>query len=173
MSLDELESKTILMVNTTKQNYSNVAKEIVPYLAEKFSKIGYITINRPYATIVKEIQEQGLQTDKFYFVDAITATVQSPPVVDNCIFINAPSDLTDLGLAFSSLLSDHGCDVIFVDTISTLIVYKDIGAVTKFVHNLVTKSRVNNKKAVLLAVRQDSEKLLQDLNMFVDAVIER
>lgn len=171
LSQDILANNIILIV-TSKDRYGLSMSEIQSQIGSSFSKIGYITINKPFNSVMQDIEKNGLDKSRFIFADAITATVQTPPVVDNCMFITSPNALTDLGLAFTSLYSDHGCEVIIFDTISTLIVYQDIGSVTKFVHNLVTKSRVIGKKLVLIALKEDSESLIKDLNMFVDKILE-
>lgn len=169
---ESITDNNILLVVTFKDKYNESINTIQPEIEKSVNKIGYITINKPFNNIIDDLNKKNLNKDKFFFIDAITATVQSPPVIDNCIFVSSPSALTDLGLAFSSALTEHNCDLIFIDTISTLIVYQDIGSVTKFVHNLVTKTRVLNKKAVFLALKEDSETLIKDLNMFVDEIIE-
>ena len=138
---------------------------------DKISKrICYVTLNKPYNTIQNNIKNLGLSSDKFYFIDAITSTVGTPPLISNCSFISSPTALTDISLAFSDALLT--CDNAIFDTISTLIVYEDINSVIKFVHNLITKIRVINKKAVFVALKEDSEELIKDLNMFVDIVTE-
>jgi len=167
----DISSNSIILAVTSKGNYNNSLLAIYPELAKSSIKVGYMALTKPFNTILNSIQNIGLDKNKFYFVDAITATVQSPPACDNCVFVSAPNALTDLGLAFSSLYGQHVCDLVFIDTISTLIIYQDIGPVTKFVHNLVTKSRVMNKKLVMLALKEDSESLIKDLNMFVDKVV--
>ncbi len=168
----DLQSSNIILIVTSKEKYNEHLADIQPQLANSFEKIGYVSINKPYNSVLQDLESRGIDKQKFSFADAITATVQTPPVVDNCIFVSSPNALTDLGLAFSSLYNDHGCDIVVFDTISTLIVYQDIGSVTKFVHNLVTKARVLNKHLALVALKEDSESLIKDLNMFVDKIIE-
>ncbi|MBN2367389.1 hypothetical protein JXC34_00090 [Candidatus Woesearchaeota archaeon] len=168
---EDMAASNIVLLITTKTKYNGSLNAALPEIRKSAKKIGYITINRPYGSVVASIQKLGIDPNKFLFVDAITATVQSPSQVPNCIFVSSPTALTDLGLAFSSLF-ENNCDLVFFDTISTLIVYQDIGTVTKFVHNLVTKARVSNKKAVFMALKEDSENLIKDLNMFVDKIVE-
>ena len=169
---DELQNNNIILIVTSKEKYNSSLSEIQTQIANSFSKIGYVTINKPFNSVMQDLENKGIEKSKFVFADAITATVQTPQIVDNCIFVTSPNALTDLGLAFTSLYNDLGSEVVVFDTISTLIVYQDIGSVTKFVHNLVTKSRVINKKLVLIALKEDSEILIKDLNMFVDKIVE-
>ncbi|MBU0756972.1 MAG: hypothetical protein KKF44_02820 [Nanoarchaeota archaeon] len=173
MSISEdIADSQIMLFVSSKIKYNSVMEILQPELEKTCQKIGYITLNKPFMTIISDLKKKNLDTSKFYFVDAITATVQSPPQADNCIFVSSPTALTDMGLSYSSLFNEKDCDLVFFDTISTLIVYQDIGSVIKFVHNLITKARVMNKKAAFLALKEDSEELIKDLTMFVDKIIE-
>jgi len=168
---EDISKNSIILLTTSKTKYRDSMNVIYSEI-QKFGKIGYVTINKPYSSVIKDLEGKNIDKTNFFFVDAITATVQAPPAADNCIFVASPNALTDLGLAFSSLLAEKNRDLIFFDTISTLIVYQEIGSVIKFSHNLVTKARVTGKKVIFLSLKEDSETLIKDLNMFVDAVID-
>jgi hypothetical protein len=173
MSLSEdLLNNNLILLTATKEKYRDSLKLIYQELSKSFDKIGYITVNKPFSNVMDTLSKNNLNVNKFYFVDAITATVKAPPIVGNCMFVSSPTALTDIGLAFTSLMTEKNCDIIFFDTISTLIIYQDIGSVIKFTHNLITKASVMGKKAVFLAVKEDSEALIKDLNMFVDKIVE-
>ena len=169
---EDIAGSNIILITTSKSKYNESLGVIQPELEKAGGMVGYITINKPYNSILQDFGKKGINKNKFFFVDAITSTVQSPQPSPNCIFVSSPTALTDLGLAFSSLFSEKKCDAVFFDAISTLGVYQDPGSVIKFVHNLITKARVLNKKAIFLALKEDSETLIKDLNMFVDRIIE-
>ncbi len=169
---EDIGQNHIVLLITSKSRYNDTVKKIQIEIDQTAQKIGYVTVNKPFNTVLEELKNNGINSDKYFFVDAVTATVQTPPVVERCLFINSPTALTDLGLAFSSLYNEHGCELVFFDTISLLAVYQEVSTVIKFVHNLITKIRVLNKKAVFLALKEDSETLIKDLNMFVDKIIE-
>ena len=173
LNQDVFDNQIILIV-TSKTNYNQTLQNTLNSLKSKINqeKICYVTLNKPYNTIQNNLKNKEFPLDKFYFIDGITSTVETPEPVDNCTFISSPSALTDLSLAFSEALKEHECDNAIFDTISTLMVYQDIHSVIKLVHNLVTKIRVLNKKSIFLALTEDSKELIKDLNMFVDKVIE-
>lgn len=169
---EDIKENKIVLISTNKNNYNENLSNIQGAVNENNEKIGYVTINKPYNSIIQNLERNNIDQDKFFFVDAITATVKTPPKVENCVFVNSPTALTDLGLAYSSLLNEKNCEVVLFDTISTLAVYQEASSVVKFVHNLLTKTRILNKKAVFVALKEDSETLIKDLNMFVDKIIE-
>ncbi|MFH2020641.1 MAG: hypothetical protein ABIJ34_04455 [archaeon] len=172
MIKEELEGSSIILLITQKSSYKKCIGQLYDEVLTSPKNIGYVTINKPYNTIISDMKLKNIDSLKLSFVDAITATVQAPPIVNNCMFVSSPTALTDLGLAYSSLYGEHGCNLVLFDTISTLIVYQDLGSVTKFVHNLVTKARVLDKKLIMIGLKEDSENLIKDLNMFVDKVID-
>ena len=172
MISNEIKNNKIVLVTVSKEKYVESLSVLYPELVNSVDKLGYVTINKPFNSIIDLFKKNKLDVNKLFFVDVITATVQSPPKVDNCIFVSSPSALTDLGLAFSSLLAEQNCDLVFFDTISTLLIYQDIGTVTKFIHNVVTKARVLDKRIIFLSLSEDSDSLIKDMNMFVDKVVE-
>ncbi|MEM3373980.1 MAG: hypothetical protein QXE31_02045 [Candidatus Woesearchaeota archaeon] len=169
---EEIKNSDINLIIGSKSNYIENINFILKEINFISNKIGYITLNKPYTKILSDIQKLNLDKNKFFFVDAITATVSSPPIVDNCVFVSSPSALTEISVSFSTLVQEKNADLIFFDTISTLIIYQDIGQVIKFAHNIITKARVLGKKAIFLTLKEDSETLIKDLNMFVDKIIE-
>ena len=168
---ENLSKGNVHLLITSKEKYKDVLDQVLLSLNSFGNKIGYVTINKPYNTIISQLESLNIQKDKFLFIDAITATVESPKDDPNCIFVSSPSAITDLGLAYSSLF-EKKCDFVFFDTLSALAIYHNSDVVIKFVHNMVTKTRVLNKKILFFALREDSEEIIKDLNMFVDSVIE-
>ena len=167
---EEVETNQILLFVISKTNYTEMLLDVIRAVEKVSDKVCYVTLNRPYNNIVSQLKNNRIDDSKFLFVDAITSTVQTPKQVENCIFVQSPDALTDLSLAFSQALGK--CDTALFDTMSTLVIYQDIGSVLKFIHNIVTKLRIGNKKGVLIALKEDSEELIKDLHMFVDKVVD-
>ncbi|OGM02767.1 hypothetical protein A3K72_00185 [Candidatus Woesearchaeota archaeon RBG_13_36_6] len=171
MSLvDDIKQNQVVLFVISKKDYTEMLLDVIKAVEKASDKVCYVTINRPYNNILLQLKNNKVNLGKFFFVDAITSTVQTPEQVENCIFVASPDALTDLSLAFSQALGK--CDIALFDTMSTLVIYQDIGSVLKFMHNIVTKLRVGNKKGVLIALKEDSEELIKDLHMFVDKVVD-
>ena len=171
MSLvDDIKDNQIALFVISKSDYTDILMDITKVIVAQSEAVGYVTINRPYNNVIMQLDKEGVKHDKFFFVDAITSTVQTPQEVSNCVFVAAPDALTDLSLAISQTL--NSAEIIVFDTMSTLAVYQDVGSVLKFMHNVVTKLRVANKKGALIALKEDSEQLVKDMHMFVDKVVD-
>jgi len=173
MSLtDEIAGKQIVLIVFPKAKYMNQLMEVVKAADAVSKKICYVSLNKPYNSIMDNLRKNNLNMGKYFFIDVLTSTVKTPILVDNCEFVQSPSALTDISLAFTKAVQEKGCDNVLFDAISTLTIYQDIGEIIKFTQNMMTKARVNNVKSVYIALKEDSAELVKDLTMFVDGVIE-
>ncbi|NOZ81003.1 MAG: hypothetical protein GXP63_04990 [DPANN group archaeon] len=169
---ESLEKNQIVLCVLAKEGYRQGRVELIRKAKDSIQKIAYVTSNLPYQSIVDELRKENIPLEGFYFIDAVTRTVQEPPPAENCTFVEGPTALTDISLAFSEAINERQCDGSFIDTISTFGIYQDKGAVVKLVHNLVTKSRVAGKKGIFLALREDGETFIKDISLFMDTVLE-
>jgi len=110
---------------------------------------------------------------KFFFIDAVTASVKTPEENDNVVFISSPRALTELNITLNKVLEVGNLDCTVFDSLSTLLVYEDQMTVIRFVHNVMAKLRTTNSKGVFTALKEDiTTNLMKDLNMFADKVVE-
>jgi len=169
---EEIKNKQIVMVVFPKEKYNEKLMDVIKAVDSASNRICYVSLNKPYNSIVKMLQANNLQVVKYFFIDVLTSSVQSPVQVDNCEFVQSPSALTDISLAFTKAIQEKQCDLALFDAISTLTIYEGIGEIIKFTQNLMTKARVMGVKSVYIALKEDSGELVKDLSMFVDGVVE-
>jgi hypothetical protein len=169
---EDLSEKQIVLIVFPKAEYMSKLMKIVQAVDETSKKICYVSLNKPYNSIIASLKANNLDVGKYYFIDVLTSTVQTPRPAENCEFVQSPGALTDISLAFSKAIQEKACDNTLFDAISTLTIYQGIGEIVKFTQNLMTKARVSNVRSVYIALKEDSEELVKDLTMFVDGVIE-
>jgi hypothetical protein len=164
------ENQVVLCV-ISEDNYQAKRRQILEGLFATSKFICYVLYTKPYTSVKQELKSWGF--DKIFYVDTLTMSVQQPPKVDDCIFVQAPTSLIDVSVAVSKAITDKEKASVLIDSLSSLLVYQDSHTVTKFLHNLINKIRVSNSKMVLLVLKKDSEsELVKDLAMFVDKVME-
>jgi hypothetical protein len=130
-----------------------------------------ISFSKPYTTLMAEFKSCGIDTA--FIIDTLTTSVHQPPKVADCIFIQSPSSLTDISVAVSKVMAEKPQVNLVLDSLSSLLLYENQYTLIKFLHNLINKVRLANSKLVVLVLRKDAEcKLLKDLEMFVDSVID-
>ncbi|MBW2990734.1 hypothetical protein KY348_03450 [Candidatus Woesearchaeota archaeon] len=170
--VDEIKNRQIVLMVFPKAQYMNKLIEIIRAVDTVSNKICYVSLNKPYNSIIDNLKANNISIEKYFFIDVLTSTVKTPEPVDNCEFVQSPSALTDISLAFTKAMQEKGCDNALFDAISTLMIYQDTGEIIKFTQNMMTKTRVANVKSVYIALKEDSEELVKDLTMFVDGVVE-
>ncbi|KYK27359.1 hypothetical protein AYK26_03815 [Euryarchaeota archaeon SM23-78] len=170
--IEEVKNKQIVLVVLPKTQYTNKLIEVVKAVDVVSNKVCYVCLNKPYNSIIDNLKANNLDLDKYFFIDVLTSTVKTPEPTDNCEFVQSPSALTDISLAFTKAVQEMNCNNVLFDAISTLTIYQDIGEIIKFTQNLMTKARVSGVKSVYIALKEDSDELVKDLTMFVDGVVE-
>jgi hypothetical protein len=170
--IEDIKDKQIVLIVFPKAKYMSNLMEVIKAADATSKKLCYVSLNKPYTSVIDTLKKNNLNPNKYFFIDVLTSTVKTPQPADNCEFVQSPSALTDISLAFTRAVQEKGCDNVLFDAISTLTIYQDIGEIIKFTQNMMTKARVNNVKSVYIALKEDSAELVKDLTMFVDGVVE-
>jgi len=169
----EVVDNQIVVVLIPNEQFSAKLMEIVDVMAKNFKKVCYISMNKPYDTIIKTLEKNNVDPKKFYFIDCITRTVRKPEAVDHCKFVTSPRALTELSITMTEVLKKQKVDSLIFDSLSTLLVYESLMAVTKFAHTIIAQIRVSNSHGVFTSLKEDvNPALVKDLNMFADRVLD-
>ena len=167
------ENQVIVLIIPDEQ-YSQKLLGITKELAQLSESMLYVSLNRPYGTLLESFSGAGIESGKFYFVDAVTQTAQRVNGGGEKIkYVSSPGSLTELSLTLTKLLDSQKFDYLLFDSLSTLLVYEEELVVTKFIHSLMSKVRVVKCKSVFTCLKRDVESvLIKDLNMFADRILD-
>ncbi|MFH1424845.1 MAG: ATPase domain-containing protein [archaeon] len=165
---------TLLLVDSV--NYQKANLSLLHYLSNEKNMPGvYVTFNKPYKTLKKILEENGINPNKMIFIDGISeVTGTKEQNTAECLYIGGPEKLTDVSIAM-----DHAVETLsgkdkyaFLDSLSTLQVYHESGTVSKFAHFLTTKMREWGIVGVIISMEKETnETLLGQLVQFCDNVI--
>jgi hypothetical protein len=185
--IKNLKGNKIILFLTPARKYAETNLNIIKMIINenKFSGI-YITVNKPYNTLVKLLKDNGIDTDKIFFIDCISRTVSLPKGLnmpeekikeaDNCLYIASPSRLTELGIALSQALSamkTYEDKFLFLDSLSTLLIYNELPTIARFVHFLATRLRLFGLVGIIMSMEKEiDEKLILTLIELCDNVVE-
>jgi hypothetical protein len=166
----DLKENQIILAVMKKDDYSERIKEIVFSITVLYSRIIYVSLNKPFKTLKDYFGREGINEKRLLFIDAVTG--KSGLSEDNrVVFIQSPKALTDLSIVINETFGKNPDCYIF-DSLSTLLVYEDHHTVIKFVHSIIAKTREHNKKCVFTILEEDvNTEVMKDLNMFVDKTI--
>jgi KaiC/GvpD/RAD55 family RecA-like ATPase len=135
----------------------------------------YVTLSRPYSVLIKILEKNNINTDKLFFIDCITKTIGTENEEKKCLFLENPQNLTNITIAIEEIISTIPSKnkSLFVDPLSTLLIYNQAETVSKFLHFLTGKIRILNLNGVLLSTEKEHDSEFADqMEQFVDKTVD-
>ena len=170
-----MEKGDLVLFLVDSKDYESVNRQILKKLVNEENLNGiYVTLNKPYNVVSAGLKRSGIKTDRIMFIDGVTRmTKGKEELVDNCLYFSDSHSLTRLGIVISDVVKMiKGEKFLFLDSLSTLLIYNSSGNVTRFSHFLTTKMREWNLKGVLMSLKKDMRKeLIEDIAQFCDEVV--
>lgn len=153
--------------------YIKTITDIAKQLSLNYSRILYVSLNKIYMPLVKALQANNVDISKFFFIDGITKTaIADPGDIPNCYFVSGPDKITELGIAIQKVVTLQKSEVLLFDSLSTLLVYKNVQIVKQFVHSIVGQVSASNCVVLTTCLEGNIENdLIKDLSMFVDNIV--
>ena len=176
--LNKLPIEFIALIMSTAEVYS-IAQEIaLKVLVANKSMCGtYVTFNRPYSTLKTSVEGQGLDVSRLFFIDLITESAGGKVerrADDRCFYVSSPKNLTELSILIEQamLRLPREKRFVFIDSISTMLIYNDADTVLRFIHSLTGKMRLLGITGIIFLLEKESdEKFLAQVAQFCDRVI--
>jgi hypothetical protein len=176
--IKNLKPKTVVLFIIDAKKYHKIHPKVLKTIIEERCFAGiYITINKPYNTLVKYLKENDIDTKNIFFIDAISRVVGGTiKMTKDCLFIPSPTQLTDLAIAMTQAIESmkhRENKFIFLDSLSTLLIYNSFEVTAKFVHFIITRLRVFGLVGLIISIeKQIDEKMLNILIEMCDKVVE-
>ena len=171
-----IKQRSVLLFTAPSEEYHSKSLDILRILTEKEMYGVYITINRPFRTLKKEFKEEGIDTSRIFFIDAISEEIgEKKEDEKNTMFLKSPQNLTDLSIIISEAVGTIPSDdvYLFFDSLSTLTVYNSSNVVSKFTHHISNKLRKWGISGVFLSVEEEiEEKIRAGISQFCDETVE-
>jgi KaiC/GvpD/RAD55 family RecA-like ATPase len=146
---------------------------LLRYFTRKTPRGVYVTLNKPYATLLKSFIKAGISVESVFFVDEIT-DVPSTQEDATHAYLGSGVDLSNLSISISKAIKQIEEDrFLLLDSLSTLLIYYDAKAVVRFAHLLTEKMRSWNSSGSLITVETNSERdVVSQLPPFCDKVVK-
>lgn len=136
----------------------------------------YITVNHPYKKLIEVLEKNKIDTSKMFFIDCISNMVgENSRREKNVLYIASPSGLTELGIAISQAVEALPMKrkYLYMDALSTLIIYNTAGSLARFSHFLMSKIKLLGISGIFMAVNKEiDETLIAQITQFCDKVIK-
>jgi len=175
--LKDVPNEFIVLINVNAQDYLKANTKILKVLANDDKLPGvYITINKPYKTMKNILEKEGVDTKQMYFIDCITKTAGGDisDKGEKVFYLDSPQNLTGLGVAMGEAIRSipETDKYLFMDSLSTLLLYHNNGTVAKFSHFLTGKMRLWGLRGILMAIEKEADPEFSDqLAQFCDTVV--
>jgi hypothetical protein len=162
---------TTLYLSQPEHYFSSVVQIFKDLLRDK--SVIYVTTNKPYPHLVNLLKQDQVDTNRIFFIDCITKQILSvADEPDNCIYINSPHEITAIGIAVSRAV-EHlaGEKYLFLDSLSTLLLYNDEKIIGQFSNFMINKMLVSDVSSIIMVLSSDVDKeVIKQIMSFVDEV---
>ena len=136
--------------------YGEMERSILKLLLKKSKSYGaYLAINRPYASLTKVMEKNGIDTKKLLFLDCVTGRSSK---VANCVFVRSAESLTNIGIALENVYKNKKISFIVIDSLDALSVYHSTNNILRFARSEIERMRENEKSAVILLSYDETDK---------------
>ncbi|MEM0022373.1 MAG: hypothetical protein QXM23_01205 [Archaeoglobaceae archaeon] len=164
----------IILVKVDAKNYVKVSLEIIKFFSS-FAEGVYVTLNKPYFSLKRILGKEGVDLSKLYFIDSITMQVGGEILdEDRCFYLNSP-DPVQLQVAIEramDLITSNN-RFIYIDSLSTISLYKSFETLIKFLRHITGKIRLRGFIGTIFALEKEmDETYYSQITLMCDEVIE-
>lgn len=162
----------VVLLSTSPVTYQLSVLDTVRYFSDRFGNGLYITLNKPTATLQKNLEKSGVSLSKLFFLDSITSTAAEE--TESTCYLGKMRELSELCLAISRLVSEKkGIKFVLLDSVSTLLIYNDAKSVTRFCHLVTEKLRRWGLSGAFVSVEMgEGADMVAELAQFCDAYVK-
>ena len=166
------EYTALIIVNS--KNYEKVIYAFMEILVSDLKLFGtYITTNWPFRKIMQKFLKRGIEADNLFFIDCVTKEVDKDGGTGVKVFSSENVNEINVVLDKAIKSKKKGGEFIFLDSVSTLLVYNDEKTVQKFVHSLLGRVYKWKTKGIVITVETKSNKeVIENLSLFFDRIIQ-
>ncbi|MEM0350291.1 MAG: hypothetical protein QXU61_00780 [Archaeoglobaceae archaeon] len=164
----------IILVKVDAKNYVKVSIEILKFFSE-FAEGIYVTLNKPYFSLKKILGKEGVHLEKMYFIDCITLQVGGKTVdPDKCFYLTSPDPVQlQITIERAMDLITHNNRFIYIDSLSTISLYKSFETLIKFLRQITGKMRIRGFIGTIFTLEKEmDETYYSQITLMCDEVIE-
>jgi hypothetical protein len=168
----ELPHNSVVGVITPHEKVENVNMQVLKYLVNRQGQLGgYITANSPYENIISLLRKHEIDPKRLFFIDVIANEIGNKCTGNNCIFIDSPSNLRELGESLNELFRHGLNEFVFLDSITALSKYNNHDKLVRFIHFFINNVRLHGLKGMVVMLDNTERDLLSSVSHFCDKVI--
>jgi len=172
--LKKLPEDYVLYLETSPEKAFEVSTAVMKYFSKKKDKGIIISANRPYKNLIDVFKKNNIETSKMIILDGLSKTQHADTPTKNVVFIDNLSALTDISLAVDEYIN-HTKErkFLFIDSLTTMLIHNKPIVLARFVHNILTKMRLNGVGGVIISLKDNSNPDIRaDIAQLCDKVLK-
>ncbi len=164
----------IILVETSPENIFEVTLAVIKALINKNDYGIVVSANRPYINLLNVYNRNNIDTSKLLIVDLISKNQNADRDMDNVIFIENASSLTDISLSINKYLKKlNGRKFVFFDSLTNMLIHNEPYVFARFIHSILTRMRLNNVGGVMISITDTANKEIRsEIAQLCDKVIK-
>ncbi len=175
--LTNLRDDAIIIASAKSKDHSRVVSALLAKLVKEKGMGGvYISVSRPYDYIIEAVNESGADASQIMFVDCISQMAgKAPEKSDNVVFVENPGSLEEVSMYLDRMLSKVNTEkkFLFLDSLSSLLIYNNDKSVKEFTHFIINKMRLEKIAGVILSTeKKEAEDMVRTLIPMCDNEIK-
>lgn len=164
----------IILVKVDSKNYVRVSVEIVRHFTSIAEGI-YVTLNKPYFSLRRTFQKEGIDLDRLIFIDCLTRQLGGEEIEpERCFYLNSPDPVqlqVSIERAMDMITSESR--FIYMDSLSTISLYKSFETLIKFLRHITGKIRLRGFVGTIFTIEKEmDESYYSQIFLMCDEVIE-
>ena len=132
----------------------------------------YITTNKTCSAMTELFKSENVDMSRIFFIDCISQQISRKAAsAPNCVVLDGPKNVTQIGIAISkAMVSVPGEKTLFLDSLSTMLIYNDSSVVGRFSNFLMNKAKGAGVDGCIMALSSDMGK---DVVSFAQAFADK
>ncbi len=164
----------VILIRATPSSYFDSFERLIRFLTA-MGKVVYVSLNKPCGSLKKHLKRVGADVDNLVFIDVVTKQFSSNVAGDNsCIYVESPNPI-QLTVSIEKAMErvDSSPKFLYIDSLSTISLYKSSDSLMKFLRQLTGKIRFKGFIAIILVLEDELDPVyFAQASLMCDAIIE-
>ena len=135
-------------------NYDDMLESIFNFMSHKPDVAWiYVSISNPFESLKRKF-ETLVNNPSISCIDCVSRAAGIQSTDPRCYYLDSPAELEKLILEIVSNIKSHKGEetYIIIDSLSSLILYNDVGLVSEFFTHLINNIRIHDAKTITLCI---------------------
>ncbi|MFA5246533.1 MAG: ATPase domain-containing protein [Candidatus Micrarchaeia archaeon] len=173
-ALSSLPSDWVVMAETQSNVAVDTTIAAIHMLTAKKNLCIIVSANRPYANLVAQYKNAGIDPKYIFIIDCVTRKNGGKALkASNAVFVDNSSALTNILIQINECTRTmKGKKVLLIDSVTTLLVYNKPDVLARFVHSTLTHIRSKGVNGFLVCLSDETDKEVKaEISQLCDKVI--